>query len=195
MGWFQTLKADKYDLSYDRSHQSSSLRCALPQGLACLLPLGFLAICIWVARLKDLRGNWKFMLVGSYQGVEKSMGGTENSRVTHTQCQWKNYVGLNMFLCKCGWTQPHIGDTNMCKNRVLLGVYLLCFVSLVNILYDVFGSNLWEISLESEHEQLETVMFRTALMPSAPCAHLRLEHEANHQVDLLIPSFPWRLKI
>lgn len=31
-------------------------------------------------------------------------------------------------------------------------------------------SNLWEISLESEHEQLEKVTFQTALMPSAPCA-------------------------
>ena len=52
MEWFQILKAD-YDLSYDRS-QSSSLRCG-QRGLACLLPLGFLAICVWVARLKDLK--------------------------------------------------------------------------------------------------------------------------------------------
>ena len=71
-----------------------------------------------------------------------------------------------MLLCKCAWTQPHIGDTNICKNRGSLGIYLLCLVSI----YDMLESNLWEISLESEHEQLEKVTFQTALMPSAPCA-------------------------
>ena len=116
-----------------------------PQGLACLLPLGFLAICTWVAWLKDLKG---------------SIGGAENgSDAMQNRC-----LGFNMFLCKYAWTilnhlepKPILGTPTLARiDSVWVGIYRI---------HGMLGSNLWENSLEKVRAQAAWCH-----MPCAPCA-------------------------
>ena len=206
MEWFQILKTD-YDLSYDRS-QSSSLRCANEDWRACFPWASWLSACgslgwrIWRFWSWKFMGSWQLVAINK-KGEEKqilkkyrrdfrkNIGGTEDSNATHTMTTKKT-----MWAWRCSYVNvlepnPILGTPTFARIVVRWG--FTYFVWYTHIWY-VWGPIFGKFRLKTSTSSLRRLRFRQPWC-QVHLAHLRLEHEANHQVDLLIPPFPLRLKI